>query len=216
MVTKSREETARFCSHICLNRWLTSDENVKQKMSASLKKYFQKKENHPFFGRHHTKETRAKIANANREKRLGRTNIELFGEEKAREISEKMRVSARRKWKDADYAKRRLQALQKRPTLPEKLLNEMTPPIVQYIGNGIWWRTLPNGKHKNPDFKIKGQNKVIEVFGDYWHRNDNPRELINLYNQAGVDCLVIWENEIKNQPQIVIEKINNFINSAQG
>lgn len=49
---------------------------------------------------------------------------------------------------------------------------------------------------KNPDFVNQGKRKVIEVFGDYWHRNDDPQELIGFYKSAGWDCVVLWEREI--------------------
>jgi len=107
----------------------------------------------------------------------------------------------------------RYNAAKKKLTNPEKIFNELTPDIIRFTGNRVWWRKLPNGKYKNPDFKVTGKNKVIEVFGNYFHRNDNPQDLINLYKQIGIDCLVIWENEIYNQPQLVLEKVNDFISA---
>ena len=98
---------------------------------------------------------------------------------------------------------------------PERTFNEMTPGIVRYVGDASWWRKFPNGAHKNPDFKITGQNKVIEIWGNYWHRKgtkyDDPKKLINLYNQVGLQCLVIWENEVYNNKEEVAERVNKFI-----
>jgi hypothetical protein len=82
---------------------------------------------------------------------------------------------------------------------------------IEYVGNGRWWRLLPGGARKNPDFKVRGENKVIEVFGDYWHQDENPDALINQYRGAGIDCLVIWEHEIRNAPQGVAERVSRFI-----
>jgi very-short-patch-repair endonuclease len=114
-------------------------------------------------------------------------------------------------WQNPIYIAKALKPIMKRPTKPEQIILQMMPTNLYYIGNGQWWRRLPNGKNKNPDFKVRGQNKVIEVFGDYWHRNDNPGELINLYRQVGLDCLIIWEKEIKNNPEGIKQKIMNFI-----
>ena len=86
--------------------------------------------------------------------------------------------------------------LKARPTRPEKIVDDITPDFVRYVGHGKFWRTLPDGKHKNPDFKIRGQNKVIEVWGDHWHRNESEQELINLYKEIGLECLIIRESEI--------------------
>ncbi len=62
-------------------------------------------------------------------------------------------------------------------------------------------------------FKITGQNKVIEIYGDYWHRNDNPQDLINLYKQIGYDCMIFWEHEIYDYPERITIKVNNFIDN---
>lgn len=52
---------------------------------------------------------------------------------------------------------------------------------------------------KNPDFVNRRKKQVIEVYGDYWHRNDNPSELITLYGEYGWKCVVLWEHEIMNK-----------------
>lgn len=135
----------------------------------------------------------------------------IFSEEhiKNMSISQKKRMEIPREKKRMQEI--RLIAINKRPTKPERVFNELTPEEVRYIGNRTWWRKLPNGKYKNPDFKVTGQNKVIEVHGDYWHRGEDPQELINQYKQIGLDCLVIWENEIYNNPQEVLNKTQLFI-----
>jgi len=114
-------------------------------------------------------------------------------------------------WSTDRYLQNVLTAFERKPTQPEIIFDEMTPETVVYTGNRTYWEKLPNGKYKNPDFKVIDQNKVIEVFGDYWHRNDDPQELIDLYKQIGFDCLVIWEKEIKETPQLVAKRVGEFI-----
>jgi|GEM_PF-3404173 len=122
--------------------------------------------------------------------------------------------------------KRRILSWKIRPTKLENIFNNMTNKNIRYIGDGSWWRKLNDDHYHNPDFKVTGQNKIIEIFGDYWHRNDNPQELIDLYNQAGLDCLIIHEKEfypLNNSPtkriltekykQEILKKVNNFINT---
>lgn len=43
-----------------------------------------------------------------------------------------------------------------------------------------------------PDFVNIKKRKVIEGFGDYWHRNDNPQDKIDSFGKFGYDCLIIW------------------------
>jgi len=127
------------------------------------------------------------------------------------EAKRKISQSKIGKPRPAHVIEKLLFASKQRPTQPEKVFDELTPSLVRYIGDRTWWRKLPNGQWKNPDFKVTGQNKIIEVFGDWWHKNDDPQELINLYKTANLDCLVIWEHEIYKQPDKVIEKTIDFI-----
>ena len=63
---------------------------------------------------------------------------------------------------------------------------------------------------KNPDFISKTKNKIIEVFGDYWHSeqitnlpNDiHVNNVITHYSKNGYDTLIIWEHEFKNMNSI--------------
>jgi len=123
------------------------------------------------------------------------------------------RERAKQLWQNPEYIKKSLKALEKKPTNPEKVFDDMTPEIVRYTGNRAWWRKLDDGKNHNPDFKVTGQYKVIEIFGDYWHKGEDPQELIDLYALAGIECLIFWEHEVYEKPQQVMERTHNFIES---
>ncbi len=61
-----------------------------------------------------------------------------------------------------------------------------------------------------PDFvNVNGKKKVIELFGSYWHKKGEEADRMERYKKCGFECLVIWENELKNQ-QLVEEKIKTF------
>ena len=83
-------------------------------------------------------------------------------------------------------------------------------------------------KFKNPDFIIpgpdvlhpfRGVTKVIEVFGDYWHSSkftglsniEHENQIIQAYKVVNIDCLIIWEHEIKHDFVSVIRHVLNFI-----
>jgi len=138
---------------------------------------------------------------------LGRT----FSVEHIKNIS----IAQRKRMENPEEKKRmkeiRLIASNRRPTNPEKMFDEMTPNSIRYVGNRAWWRKLPNGKYKNPDFKVTGQKKIIEIHGDYWHKGEDIQILINQYKQIGLDCLVIWEKDIYSQPKEVLDKTKIFI-----
>jgi G:T-mismatch repair DNA endonuclease (very short patch repair protein) len=131
---------------------------------------------------------------------------------------EKMSKQTKEQWLDPEYRAKVLKAISQSPNKPETILNQLTPTEVRYVGNRSWWcriKLLVDGeyvtKSKNPDFKITGQKKVIELYGNFWHKNDNPEDLINAYKAIGYDCLVIWESEIYNELELTIERISQFM-----
>ena len=52
--------------------------------------------------------------------------------------------------------------------------------------------------------------KLIELYGDYWHRGQDPQDRIDLFKDAGYECLVIWEHELNESPDTVRSMIANF------
>ena len=100
----------------------------------------------------------------------------------------------------------------RRPTGPELLLSKLLPKGIRYVGDGSFYVWIPSlVRRRNPDYKVSGQPKVIELFGDYWHRNDDPEVVKAQYAEAGLECLVVWEGELNADPTAVVEKINRFL-----
>lgn len=126
----------------------------------------------------------------------------------SQEFKEKMRQVLRHLWQDPEYAQRVLTSLHQQ-TQPERqiehLLDRLFPGEYQYVGLG---EVIIGGKI--PDFiNINGQKKIIEVYGDYWHQNDDPQERIDFFHRYGFDCLVIWESELQ-EVDSVVEKLVEF------
>lgn len=84
---------------------------------------------------------------------------------------------------------------------PSKLELSCIPMFAErgyrHTGDGSFWVKGKDGKSKNPDFKKNGSKAVIEVWGDYWHRDQNPQDLIEWYQENGFECKIYWETEIK-------------------
>ncbi|MFH1547535.1 MAG: NUMOD3 domain-containing DNA-binding protein [bacterium] len=80
----------------------------------------------------------------------------------------------------------------------------------EYVGNF----QMRIGK-RFPDFVDKSSRKIIEVFGDYWHKNDNPQDKIDYYQENGYSCLVIWASEMYTQQEKTIQKILDFHNRTE-
>lgn len=137
------------------------------------------------------------------------------------ECRKKLSAASRKKWRDPSYRQRLMEALRRqalswgnqfkrRPTTPEFVLAQLLPPQVRYVGDGAWYCRMPNGRNRNPDFKVTGQKKVIELFGDYWHRHDNPETFIAEYREAGLRCLVVWERELYAKQHETVQRCMEF------
>jgi len=79
----------------------------------------------------------------------------------------------------------------------------LTPYSYKFVGDGQLWIG-----GKCPDF-WNGDHKLIELYGDYWHRDNDPNERISHFEQFGFDCLVIWEHELDNREDLR-SKIGDF------
>lgn len=98
-------------------------------------------------------------------------------------------------------------------TLPNKVelqLLELVKPFAWYCGNGQYWVTFLNKKHKNPDFKIHNKLVVIELFGTHWHTMQEANYIIQQYELINYKCLIIWDTELQNT-NLVIKKIMSFL-----
>jgi len=115
--------------------------------------------------------------------------------------------------KNPEYMRKRIMALIKKPNNKEKMLIEMITKNqlpYKYVGNG----ELIIGS-KNPDFVHKTQNKIIELFGDYWHTKkvrcyeETEEGRILFFKKHNFDTLVILEKELKD-PAAVLKRIISF------
>ena len=112
-------------------------------------------------------------------------------------------------WQDEELAKRIIRNAQAGPNKPEQrimeLLESLFPNEWKFVGDG---QVFINGKC--PDFiNINGQKKIIELFGDYWHRGQGTRKRKECYKSYGYDTLIIWEKELKDVAGIT-QRITEF------
>ena len=87
------------------------------------------------------------------------------------------------------------------------LLYELFPKEYKFVGDG----SVIIGGHC-PDFiNINGQKKLIEFYGDYWHKGDDEGNRIFQFKLFGFDTLVIWEHELNpDEIEMTIAKIMEF------
>lgn len=122
-------------------------------------------------------------------------------------------------WQDPDFVKRMVKSWARRPTNPEKQLEDILNkyfPQFKYNGDNRLGVVLGG---LIPDFiNVNGRKEVIELFGDFYHAPETigyrwrGSELgkTMAYNSLGFRCLVIWEHELDNESEVV-EKIRQFM-----
>ena len=127
------------------------------------------------------------------------------------EYIEEMTKASKLLWKDPEYIKKTIKGMSMKPTRPEKHLDELLQYYLpgQYKYNGDYSLGCSIGG-RIPDFvNINSQKKVIEMYGDYWHKGENPQDKIDQYLVYGWFCLIIWEHELKDEDEVV-KKILKF------
>jgi len=79
------------------------------------------------------------------------------------------------------------------------LLNSVLPG--EYLINVTGEHLILNCKI--PDFVCIQKRKIIEFYGDYWHKGENGSERIDEFKKFGYDTLIIWEKDLKNVTQVL-------------
>ncbi|MFH1359026.1 MAG: hypothetical protein ABIH37_04005 [archaeon] len=123
----------------------------------------------------------------------------------------KLSIHWKRRWReDTNFIKKYKKAINLKPNKKETFLIELFEghdfPF-KYVGD---FKVIIGGKC--PDFIDYKNNKLIEFFGEYWHEIKEEQERINHFKGYGYDCLVIWQNELKDMEKLLC-KIRKFNNS---
>lgn len=161
------------------------------------------KENHVGSLGKHWKQSE-KTIKARREKMIGKhwKIKDTSNMKKSRTIEHRKNIgkASIKRWQDSIYREKILSNLLKSKDSPNKterhlnvILQQILPDEYKYVGDGEF---ILAGKY--PDFiNINKKKKLIELYGDYWHRNDDPQNRIDLFKKHGYNTLIIWEKELE-------------------
>lgn len=157
---------------------------------------------HPLYGgmtgKHHSIETIHKISESN----LGKSHCNKgvpFTDEHRRNIG----VVVRKRFDDPKYLKKIMR--RRIPSYPEQLFSDLCKEF-KYVGDGS---LMIDGK--NPDFVDSTGTKLIEIWGEHWHRNQDPQDRIDFFKIRGYDCLIVKPFELKELDKLR-EKVKEFEN----
>ena len=187
------EESRYFSSKRISNRVWSKESRLK--LSESLKKY------------KHTEEHKRRNSEAIKilwkdlkyretivkAQKIGQNNLE---------VRKKKSQQSKKRWQCPEFVKKMQLGLSLHPNKPETilltLLNKLYPNEWKFTGD---FSFMINGK--NPDFvNCNGQKKCIELYGDYYHKGQNPQDRKDIFKEFGYETLVIWEHELENLERV--------------
>ncbi len=180
-------------------------EETRQKMRAGRTVEVRKRVSQCLKGRRPSIETRERLSKAKKgrrlsvetRKRIGENNVGMRGQYHSFETRQKMREAARALWQNPDWARKTSLARGCRPNRAELRLGAIIGSLgFGYVGDG---QLIIGGKC--PDF-WNGYHKLVELYGDYWHRGDDPQERVTWLRRYGYDCVVVWEHELADPEEI--------------
>jgi hypothetical protein len=134
---------------------------------------------------------------------------------------ENMRRTLHMRWKDPKYIQNVIKGIGEFPfrgiTKPERKLRKLLKPMFgnayKYTGDGTLWID-----GMNPDFAAtKGERKLIEMFGNYWHskrvtglsKKEHRKQRQLRFAKEGYLCCVVWEKELDDLQKLK-QKLKRF------
>ena len=159
----------------------------------------------PFYGKHHTQEALRKIGDASRGDKCSMRRPE---------VARKQGNSMRKRWSDPEYKKQTVRAILKgmgkKPNKAEAKLEDLLTQhnlLFRFVGDG---QIIIGGMC--PDYaNYNGDKQLIELYGDYWHKGDDPQDRIDAFKKYGYDCLVVWEHELRDENK-VLNRVRDYLN----
>lgn len=136
----------------------------------------------------------------------------MFGKTQTIASIEKNRQAQLRNWKDPEYQDKWARAntyphvKQNKPEL--ELEVSLKNVGIEFVGDGKFWIGYPP---RNPDFIHRKNKKIVEFFGNYWHRLEDELNRIRHYGKYGWGCFVLWENDYNVNKELMVTTIKEFI-----
>jgi len=128
-----------------------------------------------------------------------------LGKHLTEERKQVQRENTERCWLDPEYRKKVY--TRHEMSTPEikfaSLVQERNLPY-QFVGNGDFWLG-----RRNPDFVHLSELRLIEIWGEYYHKGQNPDDRAAYFQKFGYQTLVIWASELRKE-EAVLERIQAF------
>ncbi|MDD5649167.1 MAG: NUMOD3 domain-containing DNA-binding protein [Candidatus Nanoarchaeia archaeon] len=140
---------------------------------------------------------------------------EIYKKVSKTRIERKLSVGKNNPMSNPDTIKKWIKSNNLKPNKSELKLFEILQKFnIEFLLNTRAEYLIIEGKI--PDFINLKKKRIIELYGDYWHRNDTKEKIekrVNLFKKSGYNTLIVWENELKNINELKI-KLNNYVKNS--
>jgi hypothetical protein len=121
----------------------------------------------------------------------------------------KVGAASRKRWQEEDFQKKMRAACSIKPNNLEvvlkDLLDTLFPNEYKYVGD---FQVFFGGK--NPDFiNINGKKKLIELFGEFWHKSEEQFTRVDHFKSYGFSTLIVWGSELRDLETLKV-KLQTF------
>lgn len=199
------------------------NQDSNKKISIAAKTRLKDKTKHPMFGKTHTKCSKEKMSESQKE-RLKKCGHWANGVVRSAEYKQKMSILMKGKLigeKNGMYGKTHTpETIEK--IFAHKQMNRLEKKVAEYLDEHNIEYTFQffineGDVCKSYDFKLKNSNSIIEINGDYWHGGngvkkhhkdvestiENDKLKKELAEKKGYKVYVFWEHELKNDMSIL-------------
>ena len=184
--------------------------NTKNKLSKALKQFWANPINKEKSIENNSMLQKGKIISEEHRQKIGEGNKGKVHSEEQNLFFSKI---IKNLWQTPEFIQKQMRARKVSQNKAElnlqNIINSITNNFI-FVGDG---KEIIGGKC--PDFIDRVNNKIIELYGDYWHKGQNPNYRINYFKNYGYDTLVIWESELKDIKSLK-NKIGGFIYELSG
>jgi len=234
--TKNEKVCSKKCLKIYLSENYSGDNSpIKgrerskehcESLSIAAKERLKDKTKHPMYGRHHTKETKAKVSKIRKEQG-NFWDGKHHTEESKKKISEtriKRKVAVGKN--NGMFGKTHTpEAIKK--IFSHKKMNKLEKIVADVLDKAnikyyFQFFITENDICKSYDFKIKGRPIILEIDGDFWHNNTKTIKQKNrflYYEQTqkndkiknemakrnGYELHRFWGSDIKKDPNLILQ-----------
>jgi G:T-mismatch repair DNA endonuclease (very short patch repair protein) len=231
-----------YCSKECMSIGLSKNKKGKKqpprskehtrKLSEVAKQRLSNPENHPMYGKNHSKQTLEKISKTQKERLKDVTKHGMYGKTHNEKTIEKMSKGRIEYYKvnPAPFKGKTHTPESIRKIFQNKPMNKLEKVVADYLDTcGIKYTFQffinSGGVCKSYDFKLKNSNIILEIHGDYWHGGNGVKKHVfnvdeniqndklknNIAKSIGYNVIVVWESEIKEDISIINKKINEYL-----